>query len=535
MRHTARTVSGAVSAVAAILLLVGCAGPPPAASWVPPSWPGAEDVELAPGAKDEASAEANPEGVSGEAVALGAAAEPALTAGLVDGRIRNDGAALQARYVELQGQPAFNERVAGILGAAIAGTGVPVFVPEAHGIEAGLGERGCMPGATERSGAELLADPLVGPVGGGGTAVVCELTATFGSILGVTFRTVVGANGEVAADTSVGLLVDLATGEIYDGAALWQPEAAEELWLGVVHDMQREAGALSAAPLQVPGEEQLALARAALAVPVFTQAGQMTVTLPAGVTSPELEDLGVDTTTVPTSVTVTVPSEWLSPAGESVLAQRETPFAGVPEWTGRHPVDCDIVACVAVTYDDGPSGFTSELLDVLAVHEAPATFFMLGSAVHNFPDVVARAATEGHELASHSMTHPDLTSIPAAQARKQVLDAGTAITGINGEPVTMYRPPYGALNAGVVSAVGLPAILWTVDTLDWQAPGIDALVDRSVGVAKPGDIILFHDTHADTVNAAGQVFEGLRARGFTPVTVSQLFEGAVPKGRVTGR
>ncbi len=81
----------------------------------------------------------------------------------------------------------------------------------------------------------------------------------------------------------------------------------------------------------------------------------------------------------------------------------------------------------------------------------------------------------------------------------------------------------------------MPAILWNVDTNDWREPGQAALVERSAGSAGPGDIILFHDTHSDTVEAAGAVVRGLRDRGLELVTVTQLFGGQVPGGKVRSR
>src|SRR5699024_8488967 len=124
-------------------------------------------------------------------------------------------------------------------------------------------------------------------------------------------------------------------------------------------------------------EEQLALAQAALnAARLDSDALQFV--LPAGITSDELAALGVPATTEPLTVTVEAgaegvagaPNGWLTPEGEQVLAVRSDPFVGVPEWHGAQPVDCALVACVAVTYDDGPSDFTAELLDTLAAQES---------------------------------------------------------------------------------------------------------------------------------------------------------------------
>lgn len=541
MRHAGctRALGTGATMLAALSLVTGCADLPADSAWHPPAW-AAESSAIVSLKHETMTEPTNPTDAADAADTAEATNVPG-TAGLIDGRIRNDRAGLQVRYVELQGAWEFNDRVTSIIGAAITGTGVSSFTPEVFDVNAGLADRGCATGAAQLPATELLADPRFGPVGGDGTAVVCEVTGTFGPVLAVAFRTVTGAAGSVKDDRVTTLLVNVESGEVTDGAELWTPEAATELWEGAVEQLRRDQGALSAAPTAPPDDAQLALAQDALAAPVLA-GDTLSFTLPAGLTAAELVALGAPATSAPLTVTVdgkdpagVAPKGWLTPAGEKLLAHLDTPFVGVPGWNGNHPVDCDLVACIAVTYDDGPSGFTAELLDTLAAHESAATFFMLGNAVAGHADVVARTAREGHELGSHSMTHPDLTKLSSKKARKQVLQAANAITTITGQPVTMYRPPYGALSPTVLSMIDLPAILWTIDTLDWEGPGQAALVSRSVEAADTGDIILFHDTHADTVNAAGKVLDGLKNRGFTPVTITQLFDGAVPTGKVFGR
>lgn len=533
------------AATVALGLLVGCAGLPDDDAWTPPAWP--DDDAVVPvltGPESRSGSQADPTEHSasdpvGDPVVNTAVAE-VDTAGLIDGRIRNDSAGLQARYVEVLGADGFNARVSEILENAKAGTGVPEWEPEVFDATAGLADRGCATGSTTRPAAELMADPAFGPTGGAGTAVTCEIVSAFGPVLGVAFRTVTGTVDAIASDHTEVLFADFEANTGIEATTIWTPAAAAELWEGAVQSLRREAGSLSAAVLQPPSAQQLAIAEAALGSARVDDAS-IQFTFPAGLTSAELEALDIPATAATLAVTITgtaealAPEGWLTPEGEQLLSHHGTPFRGVPAWNAAHAVDCDLVACVAVTYDDGPSGFTAELLDILAAHEAPATFFMLGGAVAGAGDVVARAAASGHELASHSMTHPDLTSVSTKAARAEVLDAGKLITEITGQPVTMYRPPYGALNEEVIDAVKLPAILWSIDTLDWQRPGEAELIDRAAVAASPGDIILFHDTHADTVNAAGEVLEVLKDRGLTPVTVTQLFEGAVPSGRVSGR
>lgn len=532
MRH-GKTISNsalsrAVSAAAVVAcaaLFAGCAGPPADPAWVPPTWPAGDSIVTV---------------LAGDETGSGSDPVPAAdTAGLIEGRVRNDAVGLQARYVEMTGAPRFNRLVRGVLDGAIesevARSGVAGFTPEVFDVRAGLSDRGCVPDVSERPAAELLADPAFGPATGEGTAVACELTLGFGPVLGVMFRTVTGSSAGVEADEFVLLLVNTETDETVEGKAMWTHEAAGQLWQHSVEEMRREAGALSTAPLAAPDDVQLELATKALNTVRFGAEG-FEFTLPAGLSAAELVGLGVEATHAPLKVSVAdLPDGWLTPQGQALFAQADTPFAGVPAWHGSHSVDCDFVACVAVTYDDGPSAFTAELLDILSAQESPATFFMMGTAVPGRADVVARAAAEGHELASHSMTHPDLTGLSPSAARREIVRAGKAISDITGQPVTMYRPPYGAVNDRVLKKIGLPAILWSIDTLDWEDPGEAELVKRAVDAATPGDIILFHDTHADTVNAADDVLAGLKERGFTPVTVTQLFGGSVPHGRVFAR
>lgn len=216
-------------------------------------------------------------------------------------------------------------------------------------------------------------------------------------------------------------------------------------------------------------------------------------------------------------------------------AALDTPFSGVTGTPSRVPIDCDLIPCIALTYDDGPGPFTSRLVDTLVAERARATFLMLGDRVDAHVDTVARIIAEGNEIGSHTMTHPDLTELPLPEATAQVLDAADAIERASGEPVTLFRPPYGEVNDEIIDAVQLPAILWSIDTNDWQEPGEPALIERSVSAADPGDVILFHDIHSDSVEVASDVIRGMRDRGFETVTVTELFDGSVPEGRVSSR
>ncbi|WP_336992284.1 polysaccharide deacetylase family protein [Leucobacter sp. VD1] len=531
-RRNARSVRAMrlVCGTVAVALLAGCAQIAPVAGWKPPEWPSAAGVSLV--LADEATG-----GSAGSVVADGTAAIGGQDLGFIERRLRNDRARLQARYVEIPGWHRFNARMIELLHGAIAATGTAI-APEVFPVAAGLSHGGCVPGAASRPAAQLLADPLTGPLDGtgAGTSFVCEITTAFGSIVGVTARTVVGGPEGVTSDSVDTLYADVATGEVHESGDLWSAEAPGQMWTSTVELLRRQAGGLSAAPVAAPDDAQLQLARRALASARFTESGA-SVVLPAGISAPELAGLGLKATDAVTTVDISGEqlAAWLSPFGVAMQAGRGAPFAGMPTWRADQPVDCSLLACVAVTYDDGPSEHTARLLDTLRAEQSAATFFMIGSAVRAQPELAQRVATEGHGIGSHTMTHPDLTTVSPDKARTEVLDAGAMLTRVTGRTITTYRPPYGAVNERVLAAVGQPAILWSIDTLDWKKPGREELVQRSVGVAAPGDIILFHDSHAETVDSAEVVLRGLRDRGFTLVTVDQLFGGQVPGGRVTRR
>lgn len=500
--------------VLALALLAGCSEPPAVEGWTPPGWDDHAGVRLAASDTDTAAA--------------------LNDLGFIRMRIRNDAAGYQARYVQIAGAGEFNKRVDAMIRAPLAQ--LP-FTPEAFPSGSGLADRGCLPGSAGWDADRVLTDPATGPANATGTAITCEVIAAFGSIVGVTMRTVTGTAGTVTADQKTTLYADVAGGTVTDAAAFWKPDAASDVWTRTVEQLRRQAGGLSSAPIAPPSDEQTALAAQALADVRERDDGTATITLPPGIASPELAGLGLDQTTAATSIEADsdLLAGWQTDAAAALENQRNTPFAGLPAWNASLPVDCSLHTCVAVTYDDGPGPYTKDLLKTLLAAQAGATFFMQGKNITGNTDIVRAVAADGHDIGSHTMTHPDLTKVGPDKDRAEVVGCADLIAGITGEPVTFFRPPYGAVNDAVLAAIGKPAILWSIDTNDWQGPGRAALIQRSVPVSKPGDIILFHDTHRDSVTAASDVMAGLQDRGFTPVTLTQLFGGKIPPGKVIRR
>ena len=182
---------------------------------------------------------------------------------------------------------------------------------------------------------------------------------------------------------------------------------------------------------------------------------------------------------------------------------------------------------IALTYDDGPSPYTTGLLNTLKSLKVPATFFMIGQQVANGAGLVRRMVAEGHEPANHSWSHANLGGGGPA-ATSQLARTNAAIRAITGSNPCVFRPPYGSTSANLVSrgrALGMTSVLWSVDPLDWQTPGTGAIVSRVLGGTGPGGIILSHDgggNRTQTVAAAPAIINGLRGRGYTFVTVSEL-------------
>ncbi len=204
-----------------------------------------------------------------------------------------------------------------------------------------------------------------------------------------------------------------------------------------------------------------------------------------------------------------------------------------PAWP-REP-DCGQAKCVALTFDDGPGDHTGKLLDMLREKGAKATFFVVGqmvAAAHGAA-TVRRIVAEGHELGNHSWSHPMLTGLSGQRLAYEIGHTGDLVRRLTGVRMRVMRPPYGATDRAVAEQTrrrGLAQILWNVDTFDWR-DRVPALVAKRGAQVRPGSIVLMHDIHPTTVKAVPRLLDTLGHRGYSFVTVTELYGDRLRPGR----
>ncbi len=195
---------------------------------------------------------------------------------------------------------------------------------------------------------------------------------------------------------------------------------------------------------------------------------------------------------------------------------------------------------VALTFDDGPSQYTSKLLDALKKHNAKATFFVVGSRLGSDSSnaLLKRMENEGHVVGNHSQNHKNLKFLSASAVANEMYTAAERIkTAIGNYPIVM-RCPGGNYNSTVqayAKEISVPIIQWSVDTLDWKYRNKASVLSYAKKGIKDGSIVLMHDLYSTTVDAACELIPYLQKQGYTLVTVPELLAvkcGTVQPGKV---
>lgn len=180
------------------------------------------------------------------------------------------------------------------------------------------------------------------------------------------------------------------------------------------------------------------------------------------------------------------------------------------------------VKMVALTFDDGPSEYTDEILDVLEKYNVKATFFLLGSRVYDYSKELKRAYDDGCQIGSHTYNHKYLTSLSLSQLKKEIDMTNDKIESIIGEKADCLRPPGGFYDHRVLAVIDCPIAMWSVDTLDWKSQNTQSVIKIATTDIKNGDIILMHDIYSSTAKAVEKIVPELIQQGFKLVTVSEL-------------
>jgi len=183
---------------------------------------------------------------------------------------------------------------------------------------------------------------------------------------------------------------------------------------------------------------------------------------------------------------------------------------------------------VALTFDDGPSPYTSEILDTLIRLRAPATFFPVGFMIEEYPAAIQREVENGFAIGDHTENHARLAGLPPKEQEAELLEQATELRRQGAPFPRLFRPPFGVYDATTLKLARhnrMLVVLWTVETADYEQPGDEAIVQRVLEEVRPGAIVLLHDGGGDrseTVAALPRVIHELRSRDYRLVTIPQL-------------
>lgn len=237
-------------------------------------------------------------------------------------------------------------------------------------------------------------------------------------------------------------------------------------------------------------------------------------------TTPDDPDPTAEPVQIPTvseSPTPTPSPTTTTPAPEVTF---ETPNASPSPTKASTPTS---KKTIALTFDDGPSEYTDDILKILDEEDAPATFFVLGASINeqNKPTLAAMQE-DGHQVAIHTWSHTNLKHLNDEEVLSELDRTADVLEEVTGERPTCYRPPYGETSTrvqDVTSAHGYDEVKWNIDSQDWQRPGVDAIVQNSEISPYDGEpaIMLMHDgggNREQTIEALPRVIQHYKDEGY---------------------
>lgn len=181
---------------------------------------------------------------------------------------------------------------------------------------------------------------------------------------------------------------------------------------------------------------------------------------------------------------------------------------------------------IALTFDDGPAATTPAVLDILARHGVPATFFCIGQRVLEKPELLRQMDTAGHLIGNHSFTHHFFLDLfPTSRLSREIQDTDAAIAAAMGRRPRLFRPPYGVTTPNLARAIrqaGHLCIGWNVRSMDTMEKDEQRLLGNMLRALTPGAVFLFHDSSAATLGMLDEFITQAHRRGFCIVPLDQL-------------
>ncbi len=188
---------------------------------------------------------------------------------------------------------------------------------------------------------------------------------------------------------------------------------------------------------------------------------------------------------------------------------------------------------VALTFDDGPDDlYTPQVLDILRDKGVPATFFVIGNRVAEFPEMARRIVEEGHVIGNHTYSHPELTKAAGGKLLKELSSTDRELETVGLGPTRYFRPPYGAASPSLVEEsanLGYRVAMWSVDSLDWRGLSKSEVKNNVLAQVTPGSVILLHSAGgpgedlSGSVAAVPDIIDTLRAQGYRFATLDEMF------------
>ena len=181
---------------------------------------------------------------------------------------------------------------------------------------------------------------------------------------------------------------------------------------------------------------------------------------------------------------------------------------------------------IAISFDCAwGTEHTDAILKALDQNDVRCTFFMVEFWTEKYPEYVKKIDEAGHEIGTHSKTHPYMSKLSESEIRAELSSSSEAITAVTGKKVDLFRPPYGDYDNLVIDtakSMGIYSIQWDVDSLDWKDLSATDIAMRIINGVKPGSIILCHNNGLHTAEALPLIFSTLQNRGYEFVPIGEL-------------